>query len=219
MLGVGIGVLAVQQSGYDLPNGAPANLVTDFKNGVYQVDGVDQAGPLDIFADDAEVSGYHFDPATIIADQGMVATGNFDTSPILKPTFADAFLVDGVTFTVIVAEADGEFQFELFDNPNFNTDWFARIANNASVSWGDGTNSESDPLGDISGSLSKLVVNVTPTGFQMSANGRAVFGFTRAAPTPPFDAVAFRCITGTVERITVHELQDVADLPALSALG
>jgi hypothetical protein len=222
MLGIGLGVTAIQR-GYDLANGVPAEIVGDFKNGIYEIDSVAQSGPLDLFSDDADTSGYHFDITKIVPGTGLQAIGDdaggANTSPILKPTLAEVFLIgEGATFAATLAGSDAVFQFEFFDNPMFNTDWYVHIANNGSISYNNGTTNGNDPAGDLSVSLSRIVVNATPTGFQISVNGRAAFGFTKAAPSPAFDAVAFRCIGGAVEQITVHELQDVADLPMLSSL-
>lgn len=222
MLGVGLGVLAVQQ-GLGLvsdpgsgPEGSTAS--ADFKAGTF--DGVDTLGE---FLTENTAWGV-FDPASVVDGVGLTDPDTLNiAAPILAPALAADLLANGFTavFTYTRTSAIGDgiclVTIEMLDLPDWNNEWIVTCVG------GNGKGGIFDYTTDLAlespiqgPGLHKAAFTLSDGAIALSVDGSDAISAVPVAASP--NAIALQVFGGVaLENFDIYPPKTSAELKALSA--
>lgn len=194
-----------------LPNGTEPLVFLDFKNGVYESEGVNVA-VSSLVVENTDFGDYS--ESDIQAGVGLVEA---------DPTFfGDALdlLLDGSTvvcsFTMPVQTTTG-ITFEMVDSISYNLDYHATFLNDVHCRLTDEVNSPTD-VDPLAPGLHKVALTMIDGKIAASVDGGTLFSLNPAAAwSPAPQIVIFGCSGAVIESIGLYPAQVDADLPALSA--
>lgn len=200
-------------SNYALPNGTEPLIFLDFKNGIYQSEGVNVA-VSSLVVENTDFGNYSV--SNIQADIGLVEA---------DPTFfGDALdlLLGGSTvvcsFTLPVPTAAG-ITFEMVDSASYNLDYHATFLNDVHCRLTDEVNSPTD-VDPLAAGTHKTALTMIDGKMAASIDGGTLYALNPAvAWIPAPQIVIFGCGgNAVIESIGLYPVQSDADLPTLSAL-
>lgn len=216
-------LFAVHQQTYapgTLPDGTEPLIFSDFKNGVYTLDGAPVT--VDDLWEEDQDNWLVFDPAThIVADVGLTTAGG-QAGPVLKSGPATT-LIGGFTAVItadMVGASPSVVYVELVDIPDFNNEMQFKLSRSgalvdAAVQDYSGVTSVVDGLAQgrrrIAGTITnaKLIASVDASATQ------------QRDPDPDITGTTIALLVGAgnaIESIGIYPIQDDADLPMLSTL-
>jgi hypothetical protein len=216
MLGIGLGVNAVQQ-GYALPNGTEPFAVANFKDGDYVYAGNSLS---DFLTTNAEWGGGAFDPETnVIPGTGLTP----DCYPVLAAPLTAALLASGFTVLVSWVNATNADHFvECTDLPGFNIETLVEFDHTDTTLLkqfgGLGNEVEAD-YHVIADSLNKAALTFTAAELAISVNGNPVATMAVSDGNPHTNIVIQCQNAGAIEQMAFYPPQADADLPMLSELS
>lgn len=193
--------------------GSPTPLVSsDFKNGVYAINGVSKTLG-EVWEEDSVNWGGIWNAGYVSPGVGVVTVGNDYVGPIVSAE-AIALLSGGFVAVATVELTDiNTMTFELLDLPNFDPDYNLTIAQ-ATATITDGATSDQIA---ITGGPHKYAFKMHTAECALSVDGSAAVSINPADGVA--NAFAFGGRDYTLEKIEFFSLADydASDLPALSA--
>lgn len=203
--------------GLNTPGGTTSEILIDFANGSYTVDGV----PVTVEEVTAEdlVNWNSYDPADIVPGSGYPSLG---AGPILAGAAAQAVL-DGCTMIVDWDILNDTMQFDIFE-PTFTSDykWLNQTFSTLELlRYTDATEFEDSPVA-VGDGHHKIAVTQLFGSMAMSVDGNIVQTVASAAAEPPPTLVGFYLDGSSpstfIRSITIMPPQDNAELVGLSTL-